>query len=93
MASVLSLELEGHSSGSGAGCRVPLSSWPQGGSTNSRGCREFSQSSKPHPVCWHQPHRCEVPDPRNAAPNSSLSPGSCERNGHPPKGGNEGMGM
>ena len=72
MVSVLSLGLEGHRSGSGAGCCVPLSSWPQGRSTNSRGYHEFSQSSKPHPVCWHQPHRCEVPDPRNAAPNSCL---------------------
>lgn len=66
---------------------------PQCRSTDSGGCHGFSQSSKHHPVRWHQPHGGEGPDPGNAAPNSSVSPDSCERNGHPPKGGNEGTGM
>lgn len=93
MVSVLSSGFEGHSFGPVAACHVPLSSWPQCRSTDSGGCHGFSQRSKHHPVCWHQPHRGEGPDPGNAAPNSSLSPDSCERNGHPPKGGDEGTGM
>ena len=93
MVSVVSSGFEGHSFGPVAPCHVPLSSWPQCRSTDSGGCHGFSQSSKHHPVRWHQPHRGEGADSGNAAPNSSLSPGSCERNGHPPKGRNEGTGM